>query len=311
MMEAPANCDILSTAPGDLRKTVLNLGYVELIDSMPRHIASNRIGVEAAIVDAARISYGEGTRHINSDRVLLRYLLRHRHTTPFEKVVFTWRIKAPIFVARQWMRHRAGSFNEESARYSKVRNEGYIPDITEVKSQQTGVLSSTQSGDERLEQTTAMTIVDEVSKSWDVAYSTYQSFLDRGVSRELARTVLPVGMYTTIVWKVDLWNLFHFLDLRMESHAQEQIRVYAKAIYDILQGIVPEALSAFNDYIYESITLTRLEVQAIRTAVTSGAPILTAELDHGKNTSNPRECAEWREKRARLFGDIQTSNSLS
>jgi hypothetical protein len=137
-----------------------------------------------------------------------------------------------------------------------------------------------------------------IQTAWASAYEAYQALLAQGVAREMARSVLPVSMFTTFVWKVDLWNLFHSLDLRMDLHAQEQIRVYAEAIHAILQGLAPEALSAFDDYIRNAFSLTHLEVKAIRAAVAAGSPLITAEVE----TENRRERAEWHGKRTFLFG---------
>jgi thymidylate synthase (FAD) len=141
--------------------------------------------------------------------------------------------------------------------------------------------------------------VEAIQTAWTFSYKTYQALLAQGVAREMARSVLPVSMYTTFVWKVDLWNLFHFLDLRMDLHAQEQIRVYAEAIHTILQDLAPEALSAFDTYIRNAVTLTHTEVMAIRAAVTAGSPLATAEVE----TENRRERSEWYEKRTALFGE--------
>lgn len=285
--------------PEDLRKEVLNGGFVEVVDVMPRLVDPARIGVEAAIVDAARVSYGGGTTRVSTDRALLRYLLRHRHTTPFEKVALTLRVRAPVFVARQWMRHRAGSFNEESARYSEVGDDAYVPAPAEIKAQASGPLANRQAGEAGLGAEVAAAACAAVQDAWAAAYESYRSLLAQEVAREMARSVLPVSMYTTFVWKVDLWNLFHFLDLRMRQDAQEQIRVYGEAIHAILQGVAPEALSAFDDYIRNSMRLTRLEVEAIRAASASGSPLMTAEID----SENRRERSEWHVKRAYLFGE--------
>ncbi|GFR91555.1 flavin-dependent thymidylate synthase [Elysia marginata] len=293
--------DVLSATSVCLRKDVLNRGFVEVIDIMPRLVDPSRIGVEAAIVDAARVSYGGGTSRISTDRDLLRYLLRHYHTTPFEKVALTFRVRAPLFVARQWMRHRTGSFNEESARYSEVVDEAYAPAPAEIKAQASGPLANRQVGDTLLGAEVCEAASAAVSNLWAVAHKIYLSLLAQGVAREMARTVIPVSMYTTFVWKVDLWNLFHFLNLRMAPHAQEQIRVYGQAIHALLQGIAPEACSAFDDYIQSSMRLTRLETEAIRAACASGAPLTTAEI----SSKNRRERSEWHAKRVYLFGPAE------
>jgi thymidylate synthase (FAD) len=257
-------------------------GMVALLDVMPRFAPVGKTA-DYAIVQAARVSYGEGTKQVNEDRGLIRYLARHRHTTPFEMVEFKFHHVMPIFVARQWIRHRTANVNEYSARYSVVRDRFYKPALDSVRKQST---TNRQGGEEPMDGSTAsefLAYLDDVEKS----YERYQEFLDKGVAREIARIALPASVYTEWYWKIDLHNLFHFLSLRMDAHAQQEIRDYATAMFRLIQPIVPIAAEAFEDYNLGSMHLTRLEIEAIK----AGQPI---------NTVNKREAAEWEEKKKRL-----------
>jgi thymidylate synthase (FAD) len=257
-------------------------GLVALVDVMPRLVPVGKTA-DYAIVQAARVSYGEGTKQVNEDTGLIRYLARHRHTTPFEMVEFKFHHVMPIFVARQWIRHRTANVNEYSARYSIVRDRFYHPSLENVRKQST---SNRQGGDEPMDPATAQEFLDYLD-TIEQGYAKYQSFIDRGVAREIARIALPASVYTEWYWKVDLHNLFHFLSLRMDKHAQQEIRDYACAMFDLIQPIVPIAAQAFKDYNVEAMHLTRLEIEAIR----AGQPL---------NTTNKRETAEWEEKKKRL-----------
>jgi thymidylate synthase (FAD) len=257
-------------------------GLVALVDVMPRLVPKGKTA-DFAIVQAARVSYGEGTKQVNEDRGLIRYLARHRHTTPFEMVEFKFHHVMPIFVARQWIRHRTANVNEYSARYSIVRDRFYHPSPENVRKQS---LSNRQGGDEPIDHATAaefLAYLDRVERD----YEQYQRFIDRGVAREIARIALPASVYTEWYWKIDLHNLFHFLSLRMDAHAQQEIRDYANAMFALVQPIVPVAAEAFLDYQFEGLHLTRLEIEAMRT----GQPLAT---------ENKRERAEWDEKKKRL-----------
>src|SRR4051812_42453855 len=190
-------------------------GLVALLDVMPRFAPAGKTA-DFAIVQAARVSYGAGTKQVNEDRGLIRYLLRHRHTTPLEMVEFKFHHVMPIFVARQWIRHRTASVNEYSARYSVVQDRFYRPSIENVRKQST---TNRQGGDERMDAATAQEFLnwlDSVEKN----YERYEQLIEKGVSRELARIALPVSVYTEWYWKIDLHNLLHFLSLRMDEHAQ-------------------------------------------------------------------------------------------
>ena len=257
-------------------------GLVALVDVMPRFAPAGKTA-DYAIVQAARVSYGEGTKKVNEDRGLIRYLARHRHTTPFEMVEFKFHHVMPIFVARQWIRHRTANVNEYSARYSVVRDRYYRPSVSNVRKQSA---SNRQGGEEPIDDLTARQFVEWLD-SIEEQHKRYDAFLAKGVSRELARIALPVSVYTEWYWKIDLHNLLHFLSLRMDEHAQQEIRDFAIAMFALIRPIVPVAAEAFLDYHFQSMHLTRLEIEAIR----SGQPIAT---------ENKRESAEWEEKRKRL-----------
>jgi thymidylate synthase (FAD) len=257
-------------------------GLVALLDVMPRFAPAGKTA-DFAIVQAARVSYGAGTKQVNEDRGLIRYLARHRHTTPFEMVEFKFHHVMPIFVARQWIRHRTANVNEYSARYSVVQDRFYHPTLENIRKQSS---SNRQGGTEPIDSLTAQQFLDHLDQV-EQQYKTYESFLEKGVSRELARIALPVSVYTEWYWKIDLHNLFHFLSLRMDDHAQQEIRDYATAMFALVQPIVPIAAEAFVDYNFEGVHLTRLEVESLRT----GQPL---------KTENKRETAEWEEKRKKM-----------
>ena len=215
----------------------LNGGFVRLVDYM---------GNDAAIVQAARVSYGAGTKQVRQDRALIRYLMRHWHTSPFEMVEFKFHVKLPIFVARQWIRHRTANVNEYSGRYSILREEFYVPEPEQVRFQ--SPTNKQGRADQSLPAEEVAAILDEIVEQQKALYQSYQRLLEKGVARELARINLPVSLYTEWYWKIDLHNLFHFLQLRMDVHAQYEIRVYANAIAEIIKLIVPMAWEAFEDY---------------------------------------------------------------
>ncbi len=267
-------------------------GFCALVDAMPRLVPDGQTA-DAAIVQAARVSYGQGTKKVNEDRGLLRYLLRHQHTTPFEMVEFKFHMSMPIFVARQWIRHRTANVNEYSARYSIMPDRFWKPTLDEVRKQSQ---SNRQGGEERFttdaeEVQTAETFLaylDDVEQF----YPRYMQLTEQGVSRELARAGLPVSVFTEWYWKCDLHNILRFLWLRMDQHAQEEIRIYADAMYELLATIVPATMEAWRDYMFESMRLTRLEIDAIR-EIKSGGPGMLA-------SDNKREQREWAEKRESL-----------
>ncbi len=257
-------------------------GLVALLDVMPR-LAPVGKTADFAIVQAARVSYGEGTKQVNEDRGLIRYLVRHRHSTPLEMVEMKFHHVMPIFIARQWIRHRTANVNEYSARYSVVRDRFYRPSLANVR-QQSG--SNRQGGEEPIDAMTAQQFLDYLGKAED-GYAEYERLMAAGVSRELARIALPLSTYTEWYWKCDLHNVFRFLSLRMDAHAQQEIRDYANAMYELIKPVVPLACEAFADYDLGGLHLTRLEVESLR----SGQPLAS---------DNKREQAEWAAKRGRL-----------
>jgi len=237
---------------------ILDHGFVRLIDYM---------GDQAAIVQAARVSYGKGTKAVSEDRGLLRYLLRRRHTTPFEMCEIKLHVKLPVFVARQWIRHRTANVNEYSARYSILDREFYIPAVGDIAKQSTVNMQGREEGVDDLsaEEIRAILIADS-----NRAYDSYEEMTDDegyGLARELARINLPVNVYTQWYWKVDLHNLLHFLSLRADPHAQMEVRVYADAICDIVRAWVPDVWEAFEDYTLCARRFSRQEMEVLHALI--------------------------------------------
>jgi thymidylate synthase (FAD) len=232
---------------------VLDRGFVRLVDYM---------GSDGSIVQAARVSYGAGTTTVRRDQGLINYLMRHRHTTPFEMVELKFHVKLPIFVARQWIRHRTANVNEQSLRYSVMEDEFYVPRPENVGFQST-VNRQGRAVDEVPEDLRARVI--EILKSVpESVYPQYQGMLDDGVARELARICLPVSAYTEWYWKIDLYNLFHFLSLRADPHAQFEIREYAQAMMTCTRAVAPLATAAFEEYVLGGTSLSAHELAVIR-----------------------------------------------
>ncbi len=284
--------DIMNGA-SRLELSVLDHGFIALVDVMPRLVPDGQTA-DQAIVQAARVSYGQGTKHINEDQGLIRYLLRHRHTTPFEMVEFKFHVCMPIFIARQWIRHRTANVNEYSGRYSILPDRFYTPSIDSVRKQSA---SNRQGGEQTFNITheqdvaTAAEFIDFL-KAVESQYTKYIDLTSKGVSREMARIGLPVNMYTEWYWKIDLHNLLHFMGLRLDSHAQLEIREYAAAMYKLVEPVVPVTMQAWRDYHFEAMHLTRLEIDAIRALKHGGQGELS--------TINKREQAEWEAKRVQL-----------
>jgi thymidylate synthase (FAD) len=213
---------------------VLDHGLVRLVDSM---------GSDISVVRAARVSYDALPRGDGSDEKLIAYLMRNKHTSPFESVIFTFEIKCPIFIARQWHRHRTWSFNEVSARYTELPEEFYVPAVEQITTQST---SNKQMRTE--EQNPLAEQIQYIIRTRNqYSFEAYNELLDRGCPRELARSVLPVGTYTRFFGTVDLHNLLHFLRLRLHAHAQYEIRVYATAILKLVEDIVPTTIKYFKE----------------------------------------------------------------
>ncbi len=219
---------------------VLDHGFIRVVDYM---------GNDSSIVQAARVSYGEGTRKSRDDKSLINYLIRHWHSTPFEMCELKLHIKLPVFVARQWIRHRTANVNEYSARYSILDKEFYIPEKVNLASQSS---SNNQGRGEPLEDQEATKVINTLKTDSNRCYENYQDMLSnekqKGLARELARMNLPMNIYTQWYWKTDLHNLFNFLRLRYDKHAQFEIRAYAEIICHITKAWVPLAYEAFEEY---------------------------------------------------------------
>ncbi len=258
-------------------------GLCSLIDVMPRLVPEGHTA-DQAIVQAARVSYGAGTKKVNEDRGLIRYLLRHRHTTPFEMVEFKFHVRMPIFVARQWIRHRTANVNEYSARYSIVPDRFYRPSRDDIRQQSK---SNRQGRDELIDDATADAFLKYLDKA-EALHDEYMKLTEQGLAREIARIGLPQSVYTEWYWKIDLHNLLRFLSLRIDEHAQKEIRDFARAMLALIEPMCPWTVEAWRDYELESVRLTRLEIEAIR----NGAAQLASD--------NKREQAEWDAKRAKF-----------
>ncbi|MFZ4573057.1 MAG: FAD-dependent thymidylate synthase [Phycisphaerales bacterium] len=284
---------------GALRREVkvLDHGFIALVDAMPRLVPMGATA-DQAIVQAARVSYGAGTKQINEDRGLIRYLMRHRHSTPFEMVEFKFHVAMPIFVARQWIRHRTANVNEYSARYSIVQDRFYIPTADAVRKQSQNNRQGGEqvfASEDAAQARTAEDFLRYVGQV-ETLYAQYRALTEQGVSRELARIGLPVNVYTEWYWKCDLHNVLRFLALRLDAHAQYEIRVYAQAMLDLITPIVPMTIEAWRDYELGAMHLSRLEVEALAAAIGSGGIAGIGEI----RTENKREQAEWDAKRKLL-----------
>ncbi|MBT3591091.1 MAG: FAD-dependent thymidylate synthase [Candidatus Marinimicrobia bacterium] len=225
----------------------LDKGFVRLVDSM---------GGDDAIVQAARVSYGQGTSKVSQDRGLIRYLMRHRHTTPFEMVEFKFHCKMPIFVARQWVRHRTANINEYSLRYSEARDEFYMPEPEHIQFQ-SALNKQGRSGEVPVE--LKQKVFDYFKKNSERSFALYQELNEAGVARELARSLLPVNIYTEWYWKNDLHNLLHFIGLRSDGHAQYEIRVFSDAMAHYVKEKAPFAWEAYQDYVVHGMRFSRVE----------------------------------------------------
>lgn len=243
---------------------VLDHGFIRVVDYM---------GTDSSIVQAARVSYGRGTKKTREDAGLINYLLRHRHTTPFEMCEIKLHIKLPIFIARQWIRHRTANVNEYSGRYSILDREFYVPAPEQLASQS---VSNRQGRGDVLQGEEAARVLDILKSDAEQCYNHYQEMLNEdevgnvrdeskeGLARELARMNLPVNFYTQWYWKIDLHNFMHFLALRVDDHAQYEIRVYAQAMLDVLKKWVPTTYEAFMDYRVGATEVSKKGMDVVR-----------------------------------------------
>ncbi len=232
---------------------VLDKGFVRLVDYM---------GGDDRIVQAARVSYGPGTKTVREDSALIDHLLRNEHTSPFEQVVLTFHVKLPIFVARQWIRHRTARLNEISGRYSVLRDEFYVPAPEDL------ALQSRENRQgrarEALPDGEALSVLEDLEREQKGAYECYKGRIDRGLARELARINLPLSLYTEWYWQIDLHNLFRFLALRLDEHAQKEIRAYAAVILDLARKVAPSAVGAFERNLLSGTRFSGKEMEALR-----------------------------------------------
>ena len=232
---------------------VLDHGFVRLVDYL---------GGDARIVQAARVSYGEGTKSYREDQGLIDYLLRNEHTSPFEQVILTFHVKLPIFVARQWVRHRTARLNEVSGRYSVMKDEFYRPSPENLAKQSA---DNKQGRDANpLEQAEASAIIERFERGQKEAYAEYAALVEGGLARELARINLPLALYTEWYWQIDLHNLFRFLSLRLDPHAQLEIRKYAEVMLDITRRVAPSACSSFENHLLGGVRFSRAEMEELR-----------------------------------------------
>lgn len=270
----------------DKEYKVLDHGFVRLIDYM---------GNDDAIVQAARVSYGKGTKKVSQDRGLIRYLMRHHHTTPFEMVEFKFHVKLPIFVARQWIRHRTANVNEYSGRYSVMKEEFYMPEADDIRYQ--SEVNKQGRSDEDVPEAMKQEILDYLKNSAESSYKKYLEYVDEGLARELARINLPLSLYTEWYWKIDLHNLFHFLRLRMDPHAQKEIRVYAEIMGMMVEKVVPMAYEAFMDYSYNSLYFSGPELEVLKPFLAK-ADLTLEQLT--KSGLSKREATEFLDKLAKI-----------
>jgi len=255
-------------------KTVHQLGFVKLLDVM---------GSDEEVENAARISYGKGTRKVSQTRNLIRYLIRHKHTSPLEMCEVKFHIKLPIFIMRQLVRHRTANLNEYSGRYSIMSDEYYLPEADYLQKQST---TNNQGREEAIPQKGLLQF--EFNRMYDGAQIAYENLLNFELTKELARAVLPVANYTECIWKIDLHNFFHFVKLRADKHAQREIQDYANAMYELVKPKFPLCCEAFEDYNRDAVTFSKQEMDVIRElleytdtkAALAGMSIKAGTLEH-------------------------------
>ncbi len=266
----------------------LDHGFVYLCDYM---------GNDHAIVEAANASYGRGTKKVSEDETLIRYLRRQLHTSPSEMVEFKFHAKMPIFVARQWIRHRTANVNEYSARYSEMSDEFYMPPMEELRKQST---DNKQGRGELLTEDQREQVQEILGNIYRQSYEGYRALRDIDFARELARIGLSVANYTEWYWKIDAHNLFHFFRLRLDSHAQKEIRVFAEAMAQIVKDSIPQSYRALEMYTLNAMTLSEMEIEFIRKYP---GELMSEEVLYERFypfVANKRETREFVEKMKRL-----------
>jgi thymidylate synthase (FAD) len=237
----------------DMEFPVLDKGFVRLVDYM---------GGDERVVQSARVSYGSGTKSYREDAALIDYLLRNSHTSPFEQVVLTFHVKLPIFVARQWVRHRTARLNEISGRYSILKDDFYLPKAEDLALQSTD--NKQGRSDEALDLLLAEKIRSAFADGQKSAYAAYSSLVGEGIARELARINLPLSLYTEWYWQIDLHNLFNFLKLRLDAHAQKEIRLYAGVLFEIAKKVAPRCCESFKKHILDGVRFSGEELAELK-----------------------------------------------
>jgi thymidylate synthase (FAD) len=270
----------------DVEHSVLDKGFVRLVDYL---------GSDQRIVDAARVSYsGKEVKTFRRNRGLINYLVQNRHTSPLEQVILTFHVKLPIFVARQWIRHRTARVNEISGRYSVLHDEFYVPAADAVRYQS----KSNRQGASEDEVPGALKekVLEILKREQDELYKSYGEMVEKDIARELARINLPLSIYTEWYWQTDLHNLFHFLKLRLDAHAQYEIRCYAEKMLDIARAVAPLATDAFEEFDLYAVTFSRTEMNALRARLAGGTVELKetalAEFEAKLEPGEPPEAAE-------------------
>ena len=246
---------------------VLDKGFVRLVDYL---------GGDDRIVQAARVSYGEGTKSWREDAGLIDYLLRHDHTSPFEQVILTFHVKLPIFVARQWVRHRTARLNEVSGRYSIMKDDFYVPAPGDLAAQSAD--NKQGRSDEPLEADQAARVIGLLEQGQKAAYADYAGLVEGGLAREIARVNLPLSLYTEWYWQIDLHNLLRFIMLRIDPHAQKEIRLYAEVMLEITRAVAPRVVESFERNTLRGVRFTGMEMaelkRRLRASEGTSAPLL-------------------------------------
>lgn len=250
---------------------VLDHGFVRLVDYM---------GDEDSIANSARISYQKGTKAISENVALIDYLWRNQHTSVFESCEIQFHLKMPIFIAAQFLRHRTANLNQISARYSVISDEFYLPSLDQLCEQSKG---NKQGRDKPLNQNVAIKIQSDMQETYEFAYKQYQKLLETGLARELARSVLPQAIYTELYWKMDAKNLMHFLKLRCDPHAQQEIREYAFVILDIFKLWLPNLYKTFNNHTVNSKNISANNLELLKQCIDpTKVQDMIAECDQSK-----------------------------
>ncbi len=254
----------------DKEYPVLDKGFVRLVDYL---------GGDERVVQSARVSYGSGTKSYREDAGLIDYLMRNRHTSPFEQVQLTFHVKLPIFVARQWIRHRTARLNEISGRYSIMKDEFYLPELQDVSPQSAD--NKQGRAPEPYDEATAAEVRSSMGEAQAKSYREYRGLVDRGLARELARVNLPLSLYTEWYWQIDLHNLFHFLELRLDGHAQREIRAYAEVLLVMARAVAPRCCASFENHLRGGLSFSAEELTELRRRLDSeraeGEPLLSGK----------------------------------